>query len=104
MADKLKDAQEGSPDWAAMQARWQAAADAELAAAQASEDFLTAQAELIRTRLACAALLRKRVEGLAQLLGMPTREELDSLHETVHRLGREVRMLRAKAGKGRDGE
>ncbi|HSF96596.1 MAG TPA: poly(R)-hydroxyalkanoic acid synthase subunit PhaE [Thermohalobaculum sp.] len=89
-------AAEETPDWAAMQARWQAAADAELASAQGSEEFLDAQRELIRARLACAALLRKRVEGLAQILGLPSRAEIDSLHETVHRMGRELRALRAR--------
>lgn len=87
---------ESPPDWAAMQARWQAAADAELAGAQSSEAFLDAQRELIRARLACAALLRARVEGLARTLGLPTRAELDSLHEAVHRMGRELRALRAR--------
>jgi hypothetical protein len=93
LADGAADA---PPDWPAMQARWQAAADAELAAAQRSDEFLDAQRELIRARLACAALLRARVEGLAQLLGLPTRAELDALHETVHRMGRELRALRAR--------
>jgi hypothetical protein len=91
---------EGAPDWTAMQARWQAAADAELAAAQGSEAFLDAQRELIRARLACTALLRARAESLAAILGLPTRVELDSLHEAVHRLGREVRDLRARLGPG----
>lgn len=84
------------PDWPAMQARWQAAADAELAAAQRSDEFLDAQRELIRARLACAALLRDRIEGLARILGLPTRVELDALHETVHRMGRELRALRTR--------
>jgi len=87
---------EATPDWTAMQARWQAAADAELAAAQGSDAFLDAQRELIRARLACTALLRARAESLAGILGLPTRAELDSLHEAVHRLGREVRELRAR--------
>jgi hypothetical protein len=84
------------PDWSAMQTRWQAVADAELAAAQGSEEFLDAQRELIRARLACAALLRSRIDGLAQLLGLPTRAELDALHESVHRMGRDLRALRAR--------
>ena len=92
------------PDWPALQARWQAAADAEMAAAQGSEDFLDAQRELIRARLACAALLRARIEGLAQILGLPSRAEIDSLHETVHRQGRELRELRSRLeAVGKDG-
>jgi hypothetical protein len=88
------------PDWTAMQARWQTAADAELAAAQGSEAFLDAQRELIRARLACTALLRARAETLAGILGLPTRAELDGLHEAIHRLGREVRALRTGHGEG----
>lgn len=95
---------DSEPDWTTMQARWQAAADAELAAAQGSEEFLDVQRELIRARLACAALLRGRIEGLAQILGLPTRAELDSLHEAVHRMQRELRRLRTRRdGPGEDG-
>lgn len=95
MADEVGDGTGDKPDWAATQARWQAAADAELAEAQRSEAFLDAQRELLRARLACAKLLRSRVEGLARLLGLPTRTEIDGLHETLHLIRRELRLLRA---------
>ena len=84
------------PAWEAIQAHWQKAAGAELAAAQRAEDFLAAQRDLIRARLDCSALLRGRIERIAGMLGLPTRAELDDLHQTVHGLKRELRALRAR--------
>ena len=83
------------PDWEVIQARWQEAADAELSAAQRGEEFLAAQRDLIRARLDCSALLRGRIERIAEMLGLPGRAELDDLHRTVHGLKRELRELRA---------
>jgi hypothetical protein len=93
---KEREAGEGLPPWEVIQSRWQAAADAELAAAQRSEAFLAAQRDLIRARLDCSALLAKRIEGLSELLGLPTRAELDALHQKMHRLGRDMRALRTR--------
>lgn len=84
------------PPWETIRARWQEAADLELAKAMRSEAFLDAQRELIRARLDCAALIRARLERLADLLGMPTRAETDELGERLHRLEREVRALKAR--------
>ena len=87
---------DGAPGWDTIQSRWQTAAEAELAAAQRSGDFLAAQRDLIRTRLDCSALLRGRVERIAGMLGMPTRAEVDGLHQTLHGLKRELRRLRTR--------
>ncbi len=84
------------PAWEAIEARWQEAAGAELAAAQGAEDFLAAQRDLIRARLDCSSLLRGRIERIAGTLGLPSRAELDDLHRTVHGLKRELRALRAR--------
>jgi hypothetical protein len=92
------------PSWEVIQARWQEAADAELAAAQRAEDFLAAQRDLIRARLDCSALLRGRIERIAGMLGLPTRTELDDLHQTVHGLKRELRALRARQDARLDGD
>jgi len=104
--DLAKDRQPGEalPGWEAIQARWQEAAGAELAAAQRAEDFLVAQRDLIRARLDCSSLLRGRVERIAGMLGLPTRTELDDLHQTVHGLKRELRALRVRLESGLDGE
>jgi hypothetical protein len=94
-----RDPVEEFPAWEEMQARWQRAAGAELAIAQRSEEFLAAQRELIRARLDCTSLLRGRVERIAGMLGLPTRVELDDLHQTVHGLKRELRALHSQMGK-----
>jgi hypothetical protein len=104
--DLARDREPGDalPAWEAIQARWQEAADAELAAAQRAEDFLAAQRDLIRARLDCSALLRGRIERIAGMLGLPNRAELDDLHQTVHGLKRELRALRARLDSGLDGD
>ncbi len=86
----------GHPDWEVIQARWQQAAGVELAAAQRSEEFLAAQRDLIRARLDCSALLRERTERFAGMLGLPTRAEVDGLHQTIHDLKRGLRTLRTR--------
>ena len=95
---------DGLPTWEAIQARWQEAAGAELAAAQRAEDFLAAQRDLIRARLDCSALLRERIERIAGMLGLPARAELDDLHQAVHDLKRELRALRARLDSGLEGK
>jgi poly[(R)-3-hydroxyalkanoate] polymerase subunit PhaE len=94
-ADELGKRKE-APDWERIRQLWQLAADAELDRAQRSDAFLGAQREVIRARLALAALLRERTEQVASLLGLPTRSEVDELQETVHALRREIRALRAR--------
>lgn len=86
------------PSWESIRARWQEAADLELARAMRSEAFLAAQRELVRARLDCTALIRTRLKSLADLLGMPSRSETDELGERLHRLEREVRALRGEGG------
>ncbi len=83
------------PAWETLRARWQDAADDELARAMRSDAFLAAQRDLLRARLDCAAHIRRRLEGLAEAFGMPTRSEVDALAERVHDLSREVRTLQA---------
>ena len=84
-------------DFATMQAAWQRAAERELAAAQRSETYLAAQRDLLRARLDCAKVLRRQADEFALLLGLPTRAEVDALHQAVHDLRRE---LRARKGRG----
>ena len=96
--DLAQDRQPGEalPGWEAIQTRWQAAAGAELAAVQRGQDFLAAQRDLIRARLDCSALLRGRIERIAEMLALPTRTELDDLHQSMHGLKRELRALGAR--------
>jgi hypothetical protein len=94
--DSGPDTSDGLPGWEVIQVCWQQAAGIELAAAQRSDDFLAAQRDLIRARLDCSALLRGQVEEMAKMLGLPTRAEVDELHQTLHGLKREVRALKAR--------
>jgi hypothetical protein len=91
----------GIPGWDRIRTRWDRAAEAELAKAQRSEEFLAAQRDLIRARLDCSTLLRQRAERFAGILGLPTRAEIDDLHEAMHHLKRELRAMRARLADGR---
>ncbi len=94
--------EDGLPAWDVIQTHWQEAAGTELAAAQRSEDFLAAQRDLIRARLDCSALLRERIDRIAGMLGLPTRAEVDDLHQTMHSLKRELRALRTRLDRQTD--
>jgi len=59
-----------------------------------SDGFLTAQRQLVEAWLALRARLRARIERFSDLLGIPTRREVDDLHETVAELRREIRALK----------
>ena len=84
----------GAASFAAMQAAWQQAAETELASAQRSETYLAAQRDLIRARLDCAKVLRGQADEIAALLGLPTRAEVDALHEGLHDMRRELRAMK----------
>jgi hypothetical protein len=64
---------------------------------------IAAQRDLIRARLDCSALLRGRIEQIAGMLGLPTRAEVDGLHQNLHGLKRELRTLRARLDARPDG-
>jgi len=85
------------PGWDRMLAIWHEAAAAELARTHRSAAFLAAQRDLVAAETALRAHLRAQVERLAGDLGLPTRAELDDVHETLHGLGREMRRMRARA-------
>ncbi len=84
-------------DFPAMQQAWQQAAEQELAGAQRSETYLAAQRDLIRARLDCAKMLRAQADEIAGLLGLPTRAEVDALHQALHDMRRELRSLKGSA-------
>ncbi|MEM1384274.1 MAG: poly(R)-hydroxyalkanoic acid synthase subunit PhaE [Pseudomonadota bacterium] len=90
--------------WQAVQALWTEIADRELAQAQRSEAFLAAQQRLIRSQLALKNRLRARLERVAEFLGLPTRAELDDLHQTVHALRREIRQMKRERARQPDPE
>ena len=69
--------------------------------AQRSDEFLAAQRDLIRTRLDCSAFLRGRIGRIAEMLGLPTRAEVDDLHQTIHGLKRDLRALHTRLDDGK---
>ena len=85
------------PGWDRMLAIWHETAAAEFARTHRSAAFLAAQRDLVAAETALRAHLRGHVERLAGELGLPTRAELDDVHETLHGLGREMRRMRARA-------
>ena len=67
-----------------------------------STAFLEAQRQLLRAGMDFLLAERKLVEQLVEPAGLPTRSEMDELHNTVQTLKRRVRALeRARAAEGR---
>jgi len=58
-----------------------------------STSFLEAQRQLLRAGMDFLLAERKLVEQLVEPAGLPTRTEIDELHNTVHTLKRRVRAL-----------
>lgn len=81
------------PDWPTLVALWQEIADREFAAVQRSDDYLAAQATLMRAALAARARARAEVEAVAEALGLPTRAEVDDLTAEVAELRRALARL-----------
>lgn len=100
--DQISEAGEGDLGWDEMRALWREIADVELAAMQRSEPYLAAQRDLIRTQIDLRQALRARVEDVSGALGLPTRAEIDDLHQTMHELRAEIAELR-RAGRRADG-
>ena len=82
------------PGWDETVALWRGIADAEMGRTYRSDAFLTAQRQLVEAWLALRERVRARIERFSELLGIPTRREVDDLHETVAELRREIRALR----------
>jgi hypothetical protein len=91
---RARDEERPDPDWSEMTAIWRRVADAEMAKTHRSEAFLAAQRDLIEAQIAVRETLRRKIDRIAGFLGLPTRAELDDLHETVHALRRELRELK----------
>lgn len=82
------------PDWDDLSRLWRDIADREFAATQRSEEFLEAQTALLRAGLECRRRVRERIEAVADLIGLPTRAEVDDLAEQIHALRAELRSLK----------
>jgi polyhydroxyalkanoate synthesis regulator phasin len=58
-----------------------------------SEKFLEAQRRLLRDGMEFMLAERELVEALVEPIGLPTRSEIDEVHQNVHELKRRVRSL-----------
>jgi polyhydroxyalkanoate synthesis regulator phasin len=60
---------------------------------QRSEKFLAAQRQLLRDGLDFIIVEREFIEQLVEPIGLPTRSEIDEVHENVHQLKKQVKAL-----------
>lgn len=92
-----------APGWERLVTIWRDTAAAEMARTHRRGAFLAAQRDLVRTETELRQYLRGQVERVAGELGLPTRAELDDIHERLHALSREMRRSRARESAGRGG-
>lgn len=86
-----------APDGKALLALWTGIASRALGEAQRSDAYLQAQAALLRAGTGLRQSQGDAADGWAAALGLPTRKELDEVHQQVAALRREVRALRRTA-------
>ncbi|WP_018601291.1 poly(R)-hydroxyalkanoic acid synthase subunit PhaE [Mycobacterium sp. 155] len=60
---------------------------------QRSEKFLAAQRQLLRDGLDFILVEREFIENLVKPIGLPTRSEIDEVHQNVHELKKQVKAL-----------
>lgn len=73
---------------------WLSIANDELIKTQRTDEFLSAQRNLLRAGVDYRLRERQIMEQWCETHSMPTRSEIDDLHEIVHTLRREVRHLK----------
>jgi polyhydroxyalkanoate synthase subunit PhaE len=76
---------------------WLAIADEVLTKTHRTSEYLEAQRRLLGAGMAFLLAERELVELLVEPAGLPTRTEIDELHQTVHQLKRKVRALEKAA-------
>jgi len=89
--------------WEGVLALWQQAADAETARLYRSAAFLAAQRDLMAAETDLRRAIRERVERMAEMVGLPTRREMDDMARTLHAMRREMRRMRSAAAAGGGG-
>jgi len=90
----LGDEDKTPPDWRTLMNSWLEIANDELLRTQLSDDFLSAQRDLLRASIDFRARQHEFIEEFCEANAMPTRTEVDDLHRTVTELQREMRALR----------
>ena len=84
--------------WREQVAAWNLIADKELIANQRSEEFLSAQKELLQAATDFRMQQSKMADDIASFLGMPTQRDFDEVTRQLTELRREVRSLQRWAG------
>jgi polyhydroxyalkanoate synthesis regulator phasin len=74
--------------------QWLDIADEELMKTQASDAYLEAQREVLRAGAAYKSQEQAALDAWLGARGLPTRAEIDALHETVAELKRDIRALK----------
>jgi poly[(R)-3-hydroxyalkanoate] polymerase subunit PhaE len=87
---------------------WVDAAEEAYAEIALSDEFREVYGEVVNSQMRVRSQLQQEVERIGVDLGMPTRTELNSVHQRLHDLRRELRESQEArldaAGDGRDGE
>ncbi|RWB74736.1 poly(R)-hydroxyalkanoic acid synthase subunit PhaE [Mesorhizobium sp.] len=90
---------ETNDDWRKQFNLWSGITNEELIRNQRSEEFLTAQRELLRAALDLRLKQQSIADQMAKLFGLPTQQDFDELTRQVTELRRELRAhLRAQRG------
>lgn len=77
---------------------WNEVVDQTLIAFNRSEEFADLQRRFLRATMRHRLERRRLAEKVCELYDVPTRSEVDELHQKMHNLQREVRRLRRGAG------
>ena len=77
--------------------RWLGVVNDELISTQRTKEFLDAQSALLNAGVAYRLHERKAVEQWCEAYSIPTRTEVDELHQKVHELRREMRAVKKTA-------
>jgi hypothetical protein len=96
-------AQGMKPGFQPLLAAWVEAANRHLLEVQHSEPFLRTQADLLKAATSLRVVQDELTEYYGQMLGVPTRTEMDDVHRTLTDLRREVRRLRQQMRDGTAG-
>jgi hypothetical protein len=78
-------------DWRKQFGTWSSIANEELIKNQRSEEFLTAQRELLRSALELRSQQQGIADSMAKLFGLPTQQDFDELTRQLTEVRRELR-------------
>ncbi len=99
-ADEFSDIASGDmPDTKVLLDRWLEIADAEMVNTLRSSDFLEAQRNFFKAGTNYKLKQQEFMELWFESQSIPTRTEIDEIHQTVHEMKREIRMLRQQMQK-----